>query len=168
MPFRNRSILLLLLLTGVVQHYLPAQALTLREALAAAEQHSPLTRQGAVSDAINERQRANLHKSYLPQLELNAQATWQSEVTQISLPDDLPFNLAITPPPQDQYRATLDVRPGTCDCRFHTGAVALKVVRHHVDKQLFLATGRVVIQRGVLDADHLRNIAQTHRSIAPL
>ncbi len=112
-----------------------SQALTLSEALNAAERHSPLTRQGAVSDAINERQRANLHKNYLPQLELNAQATWQSEVTRISLPDDLPFSLAITPPPQDQYRATLDVRQNLWDGGLTAAQLTIQQAGHEAELQ---------------------------------
>ncbi|OYU92474.1 MAG: transporter, partial [Bacteroidetes bacterium B1(2017)] len=47
-----------------------------------------------------------LNSNYLPQSSLGGQASWQSEVT--SLPISLP-NVSISPPPKDQYRATLDV-----------------------------------------------------------
>ena len=47
-----------------------------------------------------------LNSNYLPQTSLGGQATWQSEVT--SLPISLP-NVSISPPPKDQYKATLDV-----------------------------------------------------------
>ena len=47
-----------------------------------------------------------LNSNYLPQTSLGGQATWQSDVT--SVPISLP-NFSITPPPQDQYKATVDV-----------------------------------------------------------
>ena len=47
-----------------------------------------------------------LRTGYLPKLDLNAQATYQSDVT--SLPIQLP-NVTVEPPNKDQYRATLDV-----------------------------------------------------------
>ena len=48
-----------------------------------------------------------LKKNYLPQIELNAQATYQSEVT--SFPIKLP-NVEVEPLSKDQYKATLDAR----------------------------------------------------------
>jgi len=46
--------------------------------------------------------------AYLPKLNLNAQATWQSEVTSIDL-SGLPFPINIDPPSKDQYKAVLEV-----------------------------------------------------------
>jgi len=46
-------------------------------------------------------------KNYLPQLNLNAQITYQSEVTAIDL-GNLPFPVNLESPSKDQYKATLD------------------------------------------------------------
>ena len=54
--------------------------------------------------------RAN--RSYLPRLSLGAQATWQSDVTSVNIP--IP-GANITPPPKDQYRATLDLQQSIWD-----------------------------------------------------
>jgi outer membrane protein TolC len=50
---------------------------------------------------------SNLSKSWWPQFSLNAQATYQSDVTHISV--DIPNLPLPAPPPKDQYKATLDV-----------------------------------------------------------
>ena len=49
-----------------------------------------------------------LEKNYLPQIELNAQGSYQSEVTTFSL--DIPNVKGPTPLSKDQYKATLDVK----------------------------------------------------------
>ncbi|NLJ06145.1 MAG: TolC family protein [Sphingobacteriales bacterium] len=46
--------------------------------------------------------------SYFPRLNLNSQATWQSQVTSIDL-SGLPFPVNITPPPNDQYKAVVEI-----------------------------------------------------------
>jgi hypothetical protein len=48
-----------------------------------------------------------INKAKLPKIDLNAQATYQSDVT--SLPISLP-NVTVNPPNKDQYRATVDVQ----------------------------------------------------------
>jgi hypothetical protein len=47
-----------------------------------------------------------INKAKLPKIDLNAQATYQSDVT--SLPITLP-NVTVNPPNKDQYRTTVDV-----------------------------------------------------------
>ncbi len=53
-----------------------------------------------------------LSGQYLPQVNLGGQASWQSDVT--SLPISLP-NVNILPPPQDQYKVTLDINQNIYD-----------------------------------------------------
>lgn len=48
----------------------------------------------------------NLNKGKLPKIDLNAQTTYQSEVTQLPIRSP---NVTINPLNKDQYRATLDV-----------------------------------------------------------
>lgn len=89
--------------------------ISLEECLAWAQQHSPLATQGAVAAQLHTQRSANIRRNHWPQVDFNAQATWQSEVTALNLPDDLPFPLAVNPPPQDQYRATLELRQNLWD-----------------------------------------------------
>lgn len=80
--------------------------LKLEEAQAKAAANYPLLRQKALVQQQAQIGVANLQKNYLPQLSLGAQATYQSEVTQ--LPIKLP-NINVDPLSKDQYRALLDV-----------------------------------------------------------
>lgn len=50
----------------------------------------------------------NISSNYLPQLSINGQATYQSDVTQISLPPQM--GLSVPSPAHDQYKVTLDAQ----------------------------------------------------------
>lgn len=80
--------------------------LKLEEAQVKAAANYPLLRQKALVQQQAQIGVASLQKNYLPQLSLGAQATYQSEVTQ--LPIKLP-NVNVDPLSKDQYRALLDV-----------------------------------------------------------
>jgi outer membrane protein TolC len=80
--------------------------LTLKSAWQAAQTHYPLGGQRAVLGKISALTVANHQANrWLPQLSVNGQATWQSEVTQ--LPLEIP-NVAISSLSKDQYKLTLD------------------------------------------------------------
>ncbi len=80
--------------------------LKLEEAQARAAANYPLLRQKALAQHQVQLNVSNLQKNLLPQISLGAQATYQSEVTQ--LPIKLP-NITVDPLSKDQYRALLDV-----------------------------------------------------------
>lgn len=62
----------------------------------------PLVKQRAILEQQKEAELSAIKSKTLPQLNLNAQATYQSDVTQVPLP-----NTGIEPLNNDQYRATL-------------------------------------------------------------
>lgn len=68
--------------------------------------NNPQAIQGALYRTLQENQDQNSGRGYLPQLNLNAQASWQSEVT--SVPINIP-NLDIPTISRDQYRVSLDI-----------------------------------------------------------
>ncbi len=81
------------------------ETLTLKECYVLAEKNYPLAKQ---SDLLEEKANAEisiLTKAKLPQLDFNAQASYQSDV--IQFPGQIP-NLSVETPNKDQYRATLD------------------------------------------------------------
>jgi outer membrane protein TolC len=80
---------------------------SLEECYRLAQDNFPLARQRNLIQASNALNINSLKNNYLPQIELNAQATYQSDVT--SFPIKLP-NIEITPLSKDQYKATLDVK----------------------------------------------------------
>ena len=82
------------------------QILTLEQCYDLAEINYPLSRQ---TDLLEEKSKVEvdaMEKERLPQINFNAQATYQSDV--IEFPFQLP-NSNVEPPNKDQYRATLDV-----------------------------------------------------------
>lgn len=80
------------------------QKITLEDCYALANKNYPLAQQGNLLQQKNALETETLQKGKLPKIDLNAQATYQSEVTQIpvAMPNVTPLN-------KDQYRATLDV-----------------------------------------------------------
>lgn len=81
--------------------------LTLEQVQQLARDNYPLLRQKPVLDSILRLQVKNTNSAYLPQAELNGQATYQSAVTEI--PFKVP-GVSIPEFAKDQYRATIDVK----------------------------------------------------------
>jgi outer membrane protein TolC len=80
---------------------------TLEQCQQQARQNYPLLKQQEVFTHILQLQNKNSNSAYLPQAELNGQATYQSDVTQI--PIKIP-NINIPVLSKDQYRATVDIK----------------------------------------------------------
>ncbi|MFD2886155.1 TolC family protein [Chitinophaga cymbidii] len=97
----------LLLLMLSLQLSAQEPVLSLDSAQQQARQNYPLLRQQEVQDNITRLQLRNIKTNYLPQVELNGQATYQSAVT--SIPIKLP-NMDIPELSKDQYKATIDVK----------------------------------------------------------
>ena len=51
----------------------------------------------------------NLRAEWLPSIDLNVQATYQSDVAQVEIDGSAPFPINIPSPSKDQYKATLDI-----------------------------------------------------------
>ncbi len=73
--------------------------------------HPTLAKQPLLGKSLK-LQREQLNRAYWPQLSLGGAATWQSDVTSISIP--VPGAM-IEPPPKDQYRLTLDLHQSIWD-----------------------------------------------------
>ncbi len=81
------------------------QVITLDECYALAEKNYPLAKQTTLLEEKTKSEIKVLGKERLPKIDLNAQATYQSDV--IEFPLQIP-NSTVEPPNKDQYRATLD------------------------------------------------------------
>ncbi|MEP7258028.1 MAG: TolC family protein [Flavitalea sp.] len=99
---RNKIVLLLLALpfTGF------SQLITLDEAYALAREHYPLIKQKDLIRQTEELNISNISKGLLPQLSINGQASYQSEVTSVKV--NIP-GVNISAPEKDQYRLTADL-----------------------------------------------------------
>lgn len=84
----------------------PPQSLSLQQAQAMAQQHYPLVKQRNLLQQTATLNTDNLGSAFMPQVTLNGQATYQSEVTKINIP--VP-GVTVTPLNRDQYRVLADV-----------------------------------------------------------
>ncbi len=80
--------------------------LSLTKAYELATQNYPLIKQRELLKQTAEITIDNLSKGFLPQFSVSAQATYQSDVTQVNIP--VP-GIKITPPSKDQYKLVADV-----------------------------------------------------------
>src|SRR5579864_7275557 len=81
-----------------------ADRLTLEECYQLGEANYPLTRQQELIAKTRDYTIANIAKGIYPQLSVNGQATYQSAVTQVTLPKIPRYNLSIPTVPKDQYK----------------------------------------------------------------
>lgn len=97
------SILLLSLFVSAQQN------ITLEECLKAIDEQHPVSSQLELKQKQHQLQHKNIKNSRLPDFSMNAQATYQSDVTEIAM--DLPPMLNVDFPEvkQDQYKITADV-----------------------------------------------------------
>lgn len=84
------------------------EALSLDSCQIMAKRNHPLLRQTGLIDQIAVLRKQSIEISNLPQFDLSAKATWQSEVTQLAL--NIPGFTRPTPVSKDQYKVLLDVR----------------------------------------------------------
>lgn len=107
----------LLLLSGTVLHAQQGPSLTIEQCYALAEQNYPLIKQYALLDLSRDYNLSNVARSRLPQVSLNAKATYQSDVVKIPIDfSQLPLpGLDIPELNKDQYGVTLDITQNIWD-----------------------------------------------------
>ena len=98
----KRLIIFLIALTTLPS--MAQQSITLDECYSLVTQNYPLAKQSELLEAQNKLEAAVISNAKLPQLSLDAQATYQSDVIEIPIP-----NSGIEPLNKNQYRATLSV-----------------------------------------------------------
>jgi len=131
----KRFIIILIIITtlpGVAQ-----ERITLEECYTLVAQNYPLAKQSQLLEAQNKLDADVISKSKLPQLSLDAQATYQSDVIEVPIP-----NSSIEPLNKDQYRATLSVNQliyngGATDATLNVKAAQLKTKQKQVDVNLY-------------------------------
>lgn len=113
------------------------QTITLQECYELATTNYPLAKQSQLLESQNELEKEVLSKTKLPQLILDAQATYQSDVIEVPIP-----NSGIEPPNKDQYRATLSVNQliyngGATDASINLKSTQLKSKQKQVEVNLY-------------------------------
>ena len=99
---KNNLVTILLLILTISSY--AQQKLTIEECYVFAEKNYPIAKQTNFLQQKTSFEIDALNKAKLPKIDINAQATYQSDV--IGLPTSLP---GVEPINKDQYRATLDV-----------------------------------------------------------
>jgi len=95
------------------------QELSLDSCQSMARRNHPLLRQAGIIDQISKLRQQNIQVSNLPQFDLTARASWQSDVTKLAL--SIPGFAGPEPLSKDQYKAYVDIRQKLFD-----GGVAKK------------------------------------------
>ncbi|MCX6229708.1 MAG: TolC family protein [Bacteroidia bacterium] len=114
----KKNLLLVPLILFAFQVY--AQELTLDSCQNLARKNHPLLRQAGIIDQLSELRQQNIETNSLPQFDLVAKASWQSDVTKLAL--KLPPSIALpTPPSKDQYKTYVELKQ-----RIYDGGVTKK------------------------------------------
>jgi outer membrane protein TolC len=121
------------------------QTITLDRCLQQAELQFPLLKQKDLYGKIANYNQANIKANFLPQTNLNGQASWQSDVTKV--PIKIP-NLNIPTPGSDMYKLTLDVNQlifdaGTTKRQEELEKINLELNRQGVDVEIYKLKDRV-------------------------
>ena len=129
---------IIIILIGLITTTMVSQqSITLQECYELATTNYPLAKQSQLLDAQNELEQEVISKGKLPQLSLDAQATYQSDVIEIPIP-----NVGIDPPNKDQYRATLSVNQliyngGATNASLNLKSTQLKSKQKQVEVNLY-------------------------------
>ena len=113
----RKLVLVLFLAFTVLWSY--GQELSLDSCQSMARRNHPLLRQAGIIDQISELRQQNIQVLNLPQFDLTARASWQSDVTKLAL--SMPGFAGPEPLSKDQYKAYVDIRQKLFD-----GGVAKK------------------------------------------
>ncbi|MAO10027.1 MAG: transporter [Flavobacteriaceae bacterium] len=113
------------------------QTLTLQECYGLAAVNFPLAKQSQLLEAQKQFDKEIISNEKLPQLSLDAQATYQSDVIEIPIP-----NSTIEPLNKDQYRATLSVNQliyngGAIDASLDVKSAQIKTKQKQVEVNLY-------------------------------
>ncbi|MDG2193476.1 MAG: TolC family protein [Polaribacter sp.] len=131
----KRFIIILTIFTTLPM--LAQQRVTLEECYNLVVKNYPLAKQHHLLDAQNQLDKAAISSTKLPQFNLDAQATYQSDVIEIAIP-----NSTIESLNKDQYRATLSVNQlmyngGLTDASLRVKSAQLKTKQKKIEVTLY-------------------------------
>lgn len=138
---KPKFLLLLLLILSINTN--AQQTLTLEDCYSLASKNYPISKQSELIQQKSNYEIETLNKGKLPKIDLNAQATYQSDV--IGFPSTLP---GVQPLNKDQYRTTLDVNQllyngGTIDATVKLKEAQTKTQQKQIDVSLYQLKSRI-------------------------
>ncbi|WP_207421902.1 TolC family protein [Desertivirga brevis] len=125
----NRLVRLIAVLSPIVS---TGQQLNLETIQQKAREHYPMLEQQRLIDETEHLTLQNLIKGYLPQVSLNAQATYQSDVTSVNIP--IP-GIFVNPLSKDQYKAVVDLNQTVFDGRMISNQKQLQKLNSEVERE---------------------------------
>ena len=122
------------------------QAVTLDLLLRAGKQNHPTLAKQPLLEKSLELSIAKINRAFYPQLSLGGQATWQSDVTSVDIA--IP-GANLSPPPQDHYQATLDLKQtiwdgGVTSDKKRVAETQTRVEREKVELEWYQVRGRIL------------------------
>ena len=134
---------IVILLTLFAVPIFAQQTLTLQECYDLATVNYPLAKQSQLLENQNQLDKEVISNARLPQLSLDAQATYQSDVIEIPIP-----NSGIEPLNKDQYRATLSVNQliyngGATNASLDAKSAQVKTQQKQVEVNLYQLKQRI-------------------------
>ena len=138
---KTKLLLLLVLISSISTN--AQQTLTLEDCYSLASKNYPISKQSELIQQKSNYEIETLNKGKLPKIDLNAQATYQSDV--IGFPSTLP---GVQPLNKDQYRTTLDVNQllyngGTIDATAKLKEAQTKTQQKQIDVSLYQLKSRI-------------------------
>lgn len=106
---KNILLTILIFASAHAFNHTKAQEISLEECRQKAVLESPLSKQFELLEKSKDLKTENIGKNYLPNFNLNAQASYQSDVTIVPLELPPQFDFSIPAPDKDQYKIALDV-----------------------------------------------------------
>lgn len=127
----KRLILLFFFLSSFLHSQ--CQELSLDSCQSLARKNHPFLRQMGILDQISQLRLDNIRSLNFPQFDLSARASWQSDVTKVSL--NIPGLAGIEPLSKDQYKAFIDIKQKLFDSGLTKQRKQLEEMDRLVSKQ---------------------------------
>jgi outer membrane protein TolC len=105
----RKASLVLLIVTLFLSVKAQKDTLSIWDAWRAVDSYFPKSSEKGMIDEQKKLKVQNLDTRWYPEINLNAQATYQSDVVQVDLGNQLPFPVDFPSASQNQYKATLDI-----------------------------------------------------------
>lgn len=137
------KLFLIILISFFAVPVLAQQSITLQECYDLATKNYPLAKQSQLLDAQNQLDKEIVSNARLPQINVDAQATYQSDVIEIPIP-----NSGIEPLNKDQYRATFSVNQliyngGATNASLEVKSAQTKTKQKQVEVNLYQLKQRI-------------------------
>ncbi|MGE0076614.1 MAG: TolC family protein [Bacteroidales bacterium] len=130
--------------------------LSLQYLLKSMQQNNALYKVSSATDSVYTLRKSNIKVNYLPKVDFNAEATWQSDVTSIDIP--IP-NIDIPSLDKDSYKITVDVNQliwdgGTTSAKLKSEESSRILEQNKVDNELYNLKDKVIsLYFGVASVD---------------